>query len=65
MEKKITENTLIMEAIEINPNAGEILVGYGMHCLGCAVAHGETVGEAAQVHGINVEELINALNKGI
>lgn len=65
MEKKITENTLIMEAIEINPNAGEILVSYGMHCLGCAVAHGETVGEAALVHGINVEELINALNKGI
>lgn len=65
MEKKITENTLIMEAIEINPNAGEILVSYGMHCLGCAVAHGETVGEAALVHGINVEELINALNKDI
>lgn len=65
MEKKITENTLIMEAIEINPKAGEILIGYGMHCLGCAVAHGETVGEAALVHGINVEELVNALNKDI
>lgn len=62
MEKKITENTLIMEAIEINPEAGKILIGYGMHCLGCAIAHGETVGEAAQVHGVDVEELVNALN---
>ncbi len=64
MEKKrIDENTLIMEAVEANPNAPEILLGFGMHCLGCAIAHGETIGEAAQVHGIDVNELIEALNK--
>ena len=63
MEKKINENTLIMEAVELNPNAPEILLGFGMHCLGCAIAHGETIGEAAQVHGIDVNELIDALNK--
>ncbi len=64
MEKKvITENTLIMEAVEANPNAPEILMGYGMHCLGCAIAHGETIGEAAQVHGIDVNDLLRDLNK--
>ena len=63
MEKKITENTLIMEAIEINPRAGEILIGYGMHCLGCAIAHGETIAEAAEVHGIDLEKLLEDLNK--
>lgn len=63
-EKKIiTENTLIMEAVEANPNAPEILLGYGMHCLGCAIAHGETIGEAAQVHGIDVNDLLRDLNK--
>ncbi|MBE5743586.1 MAG: DUF1858 domain-containing protein [Clostridiales bacterium] len=61
--KKIDENTLIMEAVEANPNAPEILLSFGMHCLGCAIAHGETIGEAAQVHGIDVNELIDALNK--
>ncbi len=61
--KKINENTLIMEAVEANPNAPEILLSFGMHCLGCAIAHGETIGEAAQVHGIDVNELIDALNK--
>ena len=45
--EKINKDTLIMEAIELNPNAGEILLSYGMHCLGCAIAHGETIGEAA------------------
>lgn len=61
-KKVITEDTLIMDAVEINPDAADILMGYGMHCLGCAIAHGETIGEAAQVHGIDVAELLHSLN---
>ncbi len=61
-KKVITEDTLIMDAVEINPDAADILMGYGMHCLGCAIAHGETIGEAAQVHGIDVNELLHSLN---
>ena len=59
---KITENTTIFEALEINPNAGEILMQYGMHCLGCALAHVETVGEAVGVHGADLEEVLAKLN---
>ena len=59
---KITENTTIFEALEINPNAGEILMQYGMLCLGCALAHGETVGEAVGVHGADLEEVLAKLN---
>ena len=62
MENKITADTLIFEALQINPKAGEILVSYGMHCLGCALAHGETVGEAAGVHGADLEEMLEKLN---
>ena len=58
MERKITENTIITEALDINPNAAEIL----MHCLGCAIAHGETVGEAAAVHGADLEQMLAELN---
>ena len=59
---KITENTLIFDAIQINPNAGEILMNYGMHCLGCALAHGETIAEAADVHGADLEKMLEELN---
>ena len=62
MENKITENTTIFEAIQINPKAGEILMSFGMHCLGCALAHGETVGEAAEVHGADLQEMLRQLN---
>lgn len=61
-DKIITENTTIFETLEINPNAGEILSKYGMHCLGCALAHGETVGEAVNVHGADLEQLLAELN---
>lgn len=62
MERKITENTTIFDAIQINPNAGEILMNYGMHCLGCALAHGETIAEAADVHGADLEKMLEELN---
>ena len=58
MANKITENTTIFEALEINPKAGEILMAHGMHCLGCALAHGETVGEAASVHGADLAQML-------
>ena len=60
---KITADTVIMDALEINPKAAEILTKYGMHCLGCALAHGETVGEAAGVHGADLEAMLKELNK--
>ena len=64
MEKKIiTGDMLIMEVVEANENAPEILLSFGMHCLGCALAHGETVAEAAAVHGIDLQVLLDALNK--
>ena len=62
---KITENTLIAECLELNPNAAEILMSAGMHCFGCALAHGETIAEAVAVHGEDLNTLLAKLNEGI
>lgn len=62
---KITEDTLIAECLQLNPNSAEILLSSGMHCLGCAMAHGETIGEAVSVHGVDLEKLLAKLNEGI
>lgn len=59
----ITKDMTIMEAIEKSPDAADVFTGFGMHCLGCAIAHGETVEQAAQVHNIDLEEMLEALNK--
>ena len=62
---KISADTLIAECLQINPNSASILMSYGMHCIGCALAHGETIGEAVSVHGKDLDELLAKLNEGI
>lgn len=59
----ITKETLIGEVLQINSELAEILLGAGMHCLGCPAAAGESLEEACAVHGIDVEELVNKLNE--
>lgn len=65
MEKKITKDTLISELLAINPDSAEILFAHGMHCLGCAVAHQETIEQAISVHGEDLDQLLNELNGNI
>ncbi len=62
---KITADTLISECLELNPDAAEILLSTGMHCIGCAMAHGETIAQAVAVHGEDLNALLNKLNEGI
>ena len=65
MAKKITADTLIAECFELNPNSAEILLSTGMHCIGCAMAHGETIAEAVAVHGEDLDALLKKLNEGL
>lgn len=59
----INKETLISEALKMKPNAAEILMRYGMGCLGCPSSQMETLEQAAMIHGINLEELLTELNK--
>ena len=63
----ITKDTLIIDALNIgNPEkVARVLQEAGLHCLGCALAHQETVGDIAIVHGVNLEELLAKLNATI
>ena len=54
----ITKNTTIGEALRINPDIAPVLMEIGMHCLGCPSAQGETLEEAAMVHGISADDLM-------
>lgn len=53
---------LIFEIIEMKPEAIEILTEAGMHCIGCPASAGETLEEACEVHGIDVNEVLERLN---
>jgi hydroxylamine reductase len=60
--KMIEKTTTIGELLKIAPEKANILLEAGMHCLGCPAAQGETIEEACDVHGIDVDELISKLN---
>lgn len=62
MVLKIEKNTRIGELLEIAPDKAEILLNAGMHCLGCPASQAETLEEACEVHGIDVNELVEKLN---
>ena len=58
---EITKNTTIGEALRITPNIAPILMEIGMHCLGCPSAQGETLEEAAMVHGLDADVLMEKI----
>ena len=55
---KITKDTTIGEAIQIDAGIIPILMSAGMHCVGCPSSAGETIEEAAMVHGLDWEALM-------
>lgn len=62
-DKLITKDMTIKEALELKPEAASILMSKGMHCLGCVIAHGETIEQAAAVHGLETVQLLKELNE--
>ena len=52
----------IGQIISIHPHMAGVLMSGGMHCVGCPSSQGETLEEAAMVHGIDVELLEIRLN---
>ncbi|MFI3213823.1 MAG: DUF1858 domain-containing protein [Eubacteriales bacterium] len=58
----ITKEMTIGEVLRMNMNVAPILMEMGMHCLGCPSAQGESLEEAAMVHGIDVDVLMTKIN---
>ena len=61
----ITKDMLIAKIVEDYPATVPVLMGSGMGCIGCAIAHAESLEQGALAHGINVDALVTALNEAI
>ena len=59
---QVTKTTMIGDLLRIDENVAPILLNIGMHCLGCPSSQMETIAEAAMVHGIDPDELVNDIN---
>ena len=55
---EITRDTVIGEIVDNSPEAMPVFQEIGMHCLGCAMASGETVEQACAAHGVDPDEFL-------
>jgi hybrid cluster-associated redox disulfide protein len=61
----ITKDMVIGEVINAHPDLVRTFFANGMMCIGCPASQGESIGEAAQVHGLDADQLVNALNEAL
>lgn len=59
---QVTKDTIIMDVLRIDPETAPIFFEIGMHCLGCPSSSGESLEQAALVHGVDPDELVNKIN---
>ena len=59
---KVTKDTLIGQLLQIDTNIAAILMRAGMHCIGCPSSQMESLEEAAMVHGMDVDVLVQQIN---
>ena len=61
MAKTVSKDMIISDLIQVDPNIVAILMRAGMHCIGCPASQGESLEEAAMVHGVDVEDLMGKI----
>ena len=59
---RVTKDTMIGDLLQIDQNVAPLLLNIGMHCLGCPSSQMETIEEAAMVHGLDVDALMEAID---
>jgi hybrid cluster-associated redox disulfide protein len=62
MYMKVERETLIRDIVSMGPEAIQVLMSFGMGCFGCPASQAESIEQAAGVHGIDLEELLESLN---
>ena len=57
---KVDKSMIIGDILRID---APILMAAGMHFIGCPSAQGESLEQAAMVHGLDSDKLVNTINE--
>lgn len=60
---QVTKDTIISEVMMNAPESAPLFQAIGMHCLGCAMATGESVEQACMAHGVDADAFLKKLNE--
>jgi hybrid cluster-associated redox disulfide protein len=61
----LTKDMTIQEVVVKYPDAVKVFIQHGMPCVGCMAARYENIEQGAAAHGIDVNKLMEDLNKSI
>lgn len=59
----VSKDMIISDILQVDANLAAVLMASGMHCVGCPSAQGESLEDAAMVHGLDADELEAKLNE--
>ena len=62
MASTVNKEMIIADMLQVDPGIAPILMASRMHCIGCPSAQGESLEEAAIVHGLDAGELVETVN---
>ncbi len=67
MKKKpvIKKTMTINDVLNIDENLATVLMGFGLHCFGCPMSRMESLEEAAMVHDVDVDVMVEELNEAL
>lgn len=60
---QVSKDMTIADVINVDQGIVAILLASGMHCIGCPSSQGESLEEAAMVHGMDVDQLLGTINE--
>ncbi|MEI7942746.1 MAG: DUF1858 domain-containing protein [Candidatus Riflemargulisbacteria bacterium] len=60
----LSKKANIIDVINDYPTAMDVLKNHGVHCVGCMMAHSESLEEGLAAHGLNVDEIIKEIEEG-
>ncbi|MDR1706196.1 MAG: DUF1858 domain-containing protein [Clostridiales bacterium] len=63
-QQEVSKEMLIGEILRLDDGWGiaDILMSNGMHCVGCPSARAESLEQAADVHGMDADAIVTAIN---
>ena len=61
----ITRDMTIAEIISRHPETIDVFRSFGLDCMECQIADYEEVEHGAGVHDVDIEKLLDALNRAI
>lgn len=61
--EKITKDMNIGQVLSLDKRLEVVLLGFGLHCFHCPMSQIETIEQAAEGHGVDLEMMLEQLNE--